>query len=80
MAAPPSSGAPIRFTNSDMTLTNAVSDAPVPIREGQTRLYPRVLGDLGSGDAGRTLLCVAALHGNEPAGAQALEKVFSKHC
>ncbi|MDH3745688.1 MAG: succinylglutamate desuccinylase/aspartoacylase family protein [Acidobacteriota bacterium] len=61
-----------------MTLTNAVSDAPVPIREGQTRLYPRVLGDLGSGDAGRTLLCVAALHGNEPAGAQALEKVFSK--
>lgn len=59
-----------------MMLTEVLSDAPAPTRESQARLYPRVLGDLGSADAGRTLICVAALHGNEPAGAQALERVF----
>ncbi len=41
-------------------------------------LPPRVLGRLGRADRGPLLLCVAGLHGNEPSGVRALERVFSR--
>jgi len=37
---------------------------------------PRVLGAVGSAELGPTLICVGGLHGNEPAGVRALERVF----
>lgn len=39
-------------------------------------LEPRVLGSLRGGSDGPTLICVAALHGNEPCGIEALRRVF----
>jgi predicted deacylase len=36
----------------------------------------RVVGQLAGEEPGPTLLCTASLHGNEPAGARALERVF----
>lgn len=39
---------------------------------------PRVLGDLGDGGSGPTLVVVAGLHGNEPAGVRALEGVVGR--
>jgi predicted deacylase len=38
----------------------------------------RVVGQLAGEAAGPTLLCTASLHGNEPAGLRALEKVFPR--
>ncbi len=62
-----------------MTLTEAVSSPSAPpADEGRAQLYPRVLGDIGSAGAGRTLICIAGLHGNEPAGIQALERVLRR--
>lgn len=40
------------------------------------RSVPRVLGRLGEPEDGPMLVCVAGLHGNEPAGVLALERVF----
>lgn len=39
-------------------------------------LEQRVLGRVRGGDDGPTLVCVAALHGNEPCGIEALRRVF----
>ncbi|MGH9464693.1 MAG: hypothetical protein ACRD0X_03540, partial [Thermoanaerobaculia bacterium] len=39
---------------------------------------PRVLGDAGSAATGPTLLVVAGVHGNEPAGIVATERVFAR--
>jgi predicted deacylase len=39
-------------------------------------LEQRVLGRVRGGSAGPTLLCIAALHGNEPCGIEALRRVF----
>ena len=38
----------------------------------------RLVGQLAGEAAGPTLLCTASLHGNEPAGLRALEKVFAR--
>ncbi len=39
---------------------------------------PRVLGDAGSPEAGPTLLVVAGIHGNEPGGVLALQRLFAR--
>ncbi len=41
------------------------------------RVWPRVVGRLVGERPGPTLVCVAGLHGNEPAGLAALERVFA---
>ena len=41
-------------------------------------LWPRVLGDVGEGLGGPTLICIGSLHGNEPAGAHALKRVCAR--
>ncbi len=50
-----------------------VSTEPLPALE-----VDRVVGQLVGEAAGPTLLCTASLHGNEPAGLRALEKVFAR--
>ncbi len=42
----------------------------------QSSLPPRVIGDVGAASEGPTLLVLGGLHGNEPAGVRALERVF----
>ena len=37
---------------------------------------PRVVGNVRGAESGPTLICVAGLHGNEPAGPRALERIF----
>jgi succinylglutamate desuccinylase len=49
----------------------------LPSRE-TTPLADRVVGRLTGPVAGPSLVCVAALHGNEPAGLVALRRVFSR--
>ncbi|MDH3524838.1 MAG: succinylglutamate desuccinylase/aspartoacylase family protein [Acidobacteriota bacterium] len=39
---------------------------------------PRIVGDCGSAADGPTLLVVAGLHGNEPAGVRGLERIFDR--
>lgn len=39
---------------------------------------PRVLGDLKGRDDGPILICVGGIHGNEPAGALALDRLFRR--
>jgi succinylglutamate desuccinylase len=43
-----------------------------------TVIEDRLLGRLEGAKAGPTLICVAGIHGNEPAGVHALLRVFSK--
>lgn len=40
--------------------------------------WPRVLGRLGSGRPGPTVVCVGAIHGNEPAGLPAISRVLAR--
>ena len=47
-------------------------------RRGDRSRFPRVLGDVGAGSAGPLLVCVGGLHGNEPCGVLALERVFAR--
>lgn len=42
-----------------------------------TRVDERVLGRVHGGRAGPTLICVAGIHGNEPAGVHALRRVLA---
>ena len=46
-------------------------------REPATSGLARVVGQLIGQEPGPTLLCTASLHGNEPAGTRALERVFA---
>lgn len=39
---------------------------------------PRILGTIRGGGPGPTLVCVGGLHGNEPAGVRALERVLER--
>ncbi len=52
------------------------SQPPMDPREspGTTQ---RVIGSWRGNDPGPTLVCIAAIHGNEPAGVSALERVFA---
>ena len=56
------------------TPVTAVADRPVE----QEGLPPRLLGRYGDPSAGPTLICVAALHGNEPSGYLALQRLFER--
>lgn len=53
---------------------------PSTVSEPIARLArgPRVVGELLGGEDGPTLICVGSLHGNEPAGALALGRFFSR--
>lgn len=51
--------------------TNVIVDAP-PAQ------MKRLIGSLGDPARGPTLLCVGGIHGNEPSGAVALERVIAK--
>jgi len=42
------------------------------------REYPRVLGDAGGPSGGPLLVCLGGLHGNEPCGVLALQRVFAR--
>lgn len=46
-----------------------------PVLQSRTN---RVIGRAGSGAGGPTLVCVAGIHGNEPSGVLALERVFAR--
>jgi succinylglutamate desuccinylase len=45
---------------------------------GQLKGVPRVLGDCRGPESGPTLIIVGGLHGNEPAGVLALQRVFDE--
>lgn len=49
-------------------------EAPAPEPERGARVLGRVVG----AEPGPTLVCIAGLHGNEPAGVEALKRVFSR--
>lgn len=53
---------------------------PTNVPEAVARLArgPRVLAEIQGDVEGPTLICVGSLHGNEPAGALALERFFSR--
>lgn len=55
-------------------LTEVPSSFGAPAATGLS--VPRVLGRLDGPEDGPMLICVAGLHGNEPAGVLALERVF----
>ena len=42
-----------------------------------SKVYNRVIGRLESGQPGPTVILIGSLHGNEPAGAEALTRVFA---
>jgi len=63
--------------------TGAAKPAPVEPRPALARLaraagFERVVGRVTGAEPGPTLVCVATLHGNEPAGALALRRVFDE--
>lgn len=45
---------------------------------GSFRGRPRAIGKVGGLVAGPTFICVGSIHGNEPAGVEALERVFTE--
>lgn len=55
------------------------TDRP-PVPEHLLRLArgPRILGELRGAEEGPTLICVGSVHGNEPAGAIALDRFFRR--
>lgn len=53
--------------------SEAVSDEILQIAHG-----PRILGELRGPEDGPLLICVGSLHGNEPAGALALKRLFAE--
>jgi len=57
-----------------------VSSTPevVDVPGERTSLAPRILGRVRGERAGSTLICIGALHGNEPAGVEGLERVLPK--
>lgn len=54
------------------------NESTVPGPVARLARGPRVLGELLGDDDGPTLICVGSLHGNEPAGALALDRFFSR--
>lgn len=56
-----------------------IESRPSTVPEPVARLAagPRIIAELLGDDAGPTLICVGSLHGNEPAGALALDRLFS---
>jgi len=61
-------------------LTKEAIEASEPSAQGLDRVQgvDRVLGRIRGPQRGATLLCIGGLHGNEPAGVRALERVLAK--
>jgi len=59
-------------------ISAALASAPNPNAEGASRRAapPRLLGRRIDDPAGPRLLCVGGIHGNEPSGVEALQRVF----
>jgi predicted deacylase len=53
-------------------------EADLPVLPESLPGLPRLLGEAGSPAAGPTLVVVAGVHGNEPAGIAALERLFAR--
>ncbi len=75
-------------TTDQLCLANSAVEHPVPIAEdidpvlplsGPWNLerIPRLLGNLEGAEAGPTLICLGGLHGNEPAGVIAIQRVLA---
>jgi len=65
-----------RFAVTPRTTSPQTATDPAPGRAAGSLDVPRVIGDLpGAGDA-PLLVCVAGIHGNEPSGVLALQRVF----
>jgi len=62
------------MTLPEQPATDAVEVLPV---EAVREPPPRVIGRLGSGVDGPTLICLGSVHGNEPAGAIGLQRVVT---
>lgn len=58
-----------------MTLVEPINEPPASVRGGGPAALSRVLLDVGNATKGPTLLCIAGLHGNEPAGVHALRRL-----
>ncbi|MDC0675001.1 succinylglutamate desuccinylase/aspartoacylase family protein [Nannocystis radixulma] len=58
-----------------MTLS---SSGPPSTRPHSPGAHPRVLGRYSSGRPGPTVVCIGALHGNEPAGLSAISRVLAR--
>lgn len=67
-----------RYRRSELTVVEPIRQPPVPAVAKAEPPLPRVLLDLGDPTAGPTLLCIAGLHGNEPAGIRALRRLDGK--
>ena len=63
-----------------MTILEADRNSPEPSRQAREPKPPaqRVIADLGDPQLGPTVLCVGGIHGNEPAGVAALERVAAR--
>jgi len=60
---------------------SAGAPAPTPAdlaRQARAARFGRVAGRVTGAEPGPTLICVASLHGNEPAGALALRRIFDE--
>jgi len=59
---------------------NVETPTPSPVSDALERLAhgPRVIGELRGEADGPVLICVGSLHGNEPAGALALERLLRR--
>lgn len=62
-----------------MTQCSTREASTLPTPHGiQARDVPRVLGDTGPGERPRLLVVLGGLHGNEPCGVLALQRVFAR--
>lgn len=59
-------------------VTNELPEAGFPPNPPALPMPPRVLGDRGPRDRGPVLLCTGGVHGNEPAGVLALQRIFGR--
>lgn len=58
-----------------MSVVEPINQPPALASGEEKPALPRILVDLGDPAAGATLLCIAGLHGNEPAGVHALRRI-----
>ncbi len=55
-----------------------MTSAAAPVGQPAPVEVPRVLGQVGTPGRGPTLVCVGGIHGNEPSGVLALQRVFEE--
>jgi succinylglutamate desuccinylase len=75
-------------TTDQLCLSNTALEHQVPVEEGTEPSFPlsgtrnleeipRELGHIDGAEAGPTLICLGGLHGNEPAGVIAIQRVLA---